>query len=62
MIGLPFTAYGVTAGVGRCLGVSGGMGVCTDLEATVFAFGSDVPQGRVATQVQAVLGVAFDVY
>lgn len=62
VIGLPFTAYGVTAGLGRCHGVSGGMGVCTDLEATVFALGSDIPEERIATQVQAVLGVAFDVY
>lgn len=61
-IAVPFTAYGVSVGVGRCLGLSRGAGFCTDLEATVFALGSDVPKGRVATQVQAIIGVAFDVY
>lgn len=61
-MGLPFSAYGATVGLGRCIGVEGGMGFCTDLEATVFGLGSDIPEGRIATQVQAVLGVAFDVF
>ncbi len=62
VMGLPFSAYGASVGLGRCIGVDGGMGFCTDLEATVFALGSDIPQERIATQVQAVLGVAFDVF
>ncbi len=61
VMGAPFVAYGVSVGLGRCHGVSGGMGICTDIEATVFALGSDVPDGRIATQVQAVLGIAIDV-
>ena len=61
-MGLPFSAFGATVGLGRCIGVEGGMGFCTDLEATVFGLGSDIPEGRIATQVQAVLGVAFDVF
>lgn len=61
-MGLPFSAYGATVGLGRCIGVEGGMGFCTDLEATVFGLGSDIPEGRIATQVQAVLGVAFDIF
>ncbi|MCP4443918.1 MAG: hypothetical protein GY811_01050 [Myxococcales bacterium] len=61
-MGLPFSAYGATVGLGRCIGVDSGMGVCTDLEATVFGLGTDIPEGRIATQVQAVLGVAFDVF
>lgn len=57
----PFTAYGVSVGLGRCHGVFGGTGFCTDIEATVFALGSDIPEARIATQVQAVLGFAIDV-
>jgi len=60
-VGLPFSAYGVSAGFGRCRGVLGGMGFCMDLEATVFGLGSDIPEGRIATQIQAVLGIAVDV-
>lgn len=59
---LPYKAYGASAGVGRCYNVRWSVGVCTDLEASLFAWGDDVPEERIATQVVAVMGVALDVF
>jgi hypothetical protein len=58
---VPRTLYGPLASVGTCLQVGGALGVCLDLDATLFIGGSDLPDERIAGQVQLVLGIAFDV-
>ncbi len=55
----PYTLLGVSAGIGSCRNVLG-VQVCGDIEGNAFFFGSDLPEDRVATQLQLVLGLAFD--
>lgn len=56
----PYTAFGATAGVGRCW--FRGTRACFDVEGALFFAGDDVPDDQVSAQVQAVIGVAFDAY
>ena len=54
----PNTALGMTASVGRCWGED--VKFCSDIEGAVFPWGTDVPEDRVAGQIQIVMGVAFE--
>jgi hypothetical protein len=58
----PYTIAGVLAGGGICKRHALGpkVALCGDLEATAYFLGSDVPAGKVVTQLQLVLGVSFD--
>jgi len=53
----PYSVYGPSVTLGRCFFDS--LRLCSDLEAIVFLAGSDVPDDRVAAQVQLVVGIAF---
>jgi|GEM_PF-1634457 len=56
----PYTIVGPVASLGRCWSVTDGFSLCGDVEATAFVFGNDLPEGRIASQVQGLLGVRFD--
>lgn len=57
----PFTLWGASAAVGGCArGRFGQLRVCGDVEMTAFFAGTDLADGKMVTQVQARLGVAFD--
>ena len=56
----PTTAYGAYASLGNCVGT--GVRLCTDIEGTVFWGGRDVPDQRIAAQVQLVFGLAVDAW
>jgi hypothetical protein len=56
----PYTLVGLSAMTGHCHGLASGMQACGDLEGVVFAFGSDLPEGRIAAQLNLVLGIRFD--
>ncbi len=55
----PETAFGPMASGGTCWGL-GAMNLCGDVEATMYVIGSDIPDQRVAGQIQLVVGVGFD--
>lgn len=55
----PYTLWGAVASVGGCRRAA--ISVCGDLQLTAYFAGSDLPASRTVTQVQAVLGVVFDV-
>ena len=57
----PYTLGGIAASGGRCWSLGGALGLCGDVEGTVFAIGGDLPDGRVAAQLLVVLGVRVDV-
>lgn len=57
---LPYRLIGPTFAIGGCYPLAGAR-PCLDLEATWFTFGGDLPKKTVATQIQAVLGLRFDV-
>ncbi len=57
---VPFQLLGGQTALGYCMG--GSMRVCGDIEATVFFAGNDLPDDRVAGQLQLVLGVGFSAY
>ncbi len=56
---VPYTALGATASGGACRRKSPRL--CLDLESVFYFAGSDIPDGRVASQFLLKLGVAFDV-
>lgn len=57
----PFTLWGASAAVGGCArGKLGQLRICGDVEMTAFFAGTDLADGKMVTQVQARLGVAFD--
>ncbi|MCE9573216.1 MAG: hypothetical protein K8W52_08670 [Deltaproteobacteria bacterium] len=56
----PYSLWGATASVGRCLTPSRGFRVCGDAEALFLVGGSDLPSGHTAIEWQFVLGVGFD--
>jgi hypothetical protein len=56
---VPYSALGVTAAGGMCRQKAPQL--CLDLEGVFFFAGSDIPDGRVASQFLLKLGVAFDV-
>lgn len=58
----PYTIAGVIGGAGLCARHALGqkIGLCGDVEATAWFLGSDVPPGKVVTQLQIVFGVSFD--
>ncbi|HTE55987.1 MAG TPA: hypothetical protein VK698_34275 [Kofleriaceae bacterium] len=58
----PATAFGPLASVGTCIAMATALDVCGDLEATVFVVGSDIPDERIAGQIQLVIGVGFDAW
>ena len=58
----PYTIAGVLGGAGLCARrvLGDKIALCGDLEATAYFLGSDVPPGKVVTQLQLVFGVSFD--
>lgn len=59
----PYTLWGASAAVGGCArGKFGQLGICGDIEMTAFFAGTDLPDGRTLTQIQARLGVSFDAF
>jgi hypothetical protein len=56
---LPYSALGATASAGACRSKS--PRICMDLETMFFFAGSDIPDGRVASQFLFKLGIAFNV-
>jgi hypothetical protein len=56
---VPYSALGATASGGACRINS--PRICMDLETMFFFAGSDIPDGRVASQFLLELGIAFDV-
>ncbi len=56
---VPYSALGVSAAVGRCR--KSFPRVCLDVQTIFYFTGSDVPEGRVASQFLLSLGIAFDV-
>ncbi len=59
---VPATLFGPLASVGGCLPVTGPFNLCADIEAVLFAAGSDLPDERIAGQAQLVVGLAFDAW
>lgn len=59
---VPATLFGPLSSVGACLPVVGSLNMCADIEAVLFVVGTDLPDERVAGQVQLVLGLAFDAW
>ena len=60
VIAAPLSIFGASASLGSCYDLSSSSHLCLDLEGTMFFAGSDLPDERVATQLQLVIGVAFD--
>ena len=58
---VPYRLFGVSAGLGRCFGFARSVALCGDVEGTLYFAGNDLPDGRMAAQVQLLLGVAVDV-
>lgn len=56
----PYTIVGPMASLGRCWSVGETFALCGDVEAAAFVFGNDLPDGRIASQIQGLLGVRFD--
>ncbi len=57
----PFTLWGAAAAVGGCArGTFGQLSICGDVEMTAFFAGTDLAEGKMVTQLQVRLGVAFD--
>jgi hypothetical protein len=58
----PYSIAGVLGSGGLCARRALGqkIGVCGDVEVTAYFLGSDVPPGKVVTQLQLVFGVSFD--
>ena len=56
---VPYTALGATASGGACRRKSPRL--CVDVESVFYFAGSDIPDGRVASQFLLKLGMAFDV-
>lgn len=57
----PFSLYGGGASLGRCVRTLERTSLCLDVELSVFVAGSDLPDQRVAGQLQVVIGARFDV-
>ena len=57
----PVTAVGPTVSVGRCWR-SEAPQLCVDAEGVLFVAGGDLPERRIAAQIQIVVGVRFDVW
>lgn len=58
----PYTLAGVTASVGARVRLLGSIPVSFDVEGAAFFVGSDLPEGRVAGQIQLVVGFPLEVY
>jgi hypothetical protein len=57
----PYTLYGGTAAAGTCFGLGDlGLRACADVQLTAYFAGDDLAPGAAVTQLQLVLGVAFD--
>lgn len=56
----PYSLWGATTAVGRCITPSRGFRLCGDVEAAFLVGGSDLPAGHSAIEWQLVLGVGFD--
>lgn len=56
----PETAAGPMASGGTCWSLGAALNLCGDVEATMYVIGSDIPDHRVAGQIQLVVGVGFD--
>ena len=56
----PYSLYGAVVSAGACGKASGALHLCADLEATLLFGGSDLPEGRAASQLQLVFGARFD--
>lgn len=61
-IATPFTLWGPTTGLGVCVRATARTSLCSDLELTAYVGGSDLPEGRIVTQGQLVLGIVFDAH
>ena len=55
----PATRWGATASIGACR-VRKAFGLCGDLQLTAYVAGSAMAEGHTVTEVQAVLGLVFD--
>lgn len=56
----PETRWGASASAGYCFRVMSALRTCGDLQATAYFAGSELEDDQTLTQIQAVLGVAFD--
>jgi hypothetical protein len=58
-IASPYTLWGPTFSIGACRGAHP-LGLCADLQASIYVGGSDLPDDKATTQIQLVLGIAID--
>jgi len=56
----PYTLFGADASVGTCRHIGKSKRGCLDLQVTEFFAGTDLVKGHASTQIQLVLGMAFD--
>lgn len=57
----PYTLYGGTGSAGACFALGGArVRTCADVQLTAYFAGTDLAPGHTVTQVQLVLGIAFD--
>jgi hypothetical protein len=56
----PETRWGASASAGYCPRIFPAMSLCGDLQVTTYFGGTEIDTGETLTQIQAVLGVAFD--
>ena len=61
---VPYTLFGVSVEAGYCWKVNkkGRIRICGDAQGVVYFVGGDLPDGRVAGQLNALLGVNFDAW
>ncbi|MCW5805985.1 MAG: hypothetical protein KIT31_26710 [Deltaproteobacteria bacterium] len=55
----PYTLWGATGSAGTC-GRFAGVGLCMHAQLTTYFAGTDLAEGRTATQIQGVFGMVFD--
>ena len=56
----PYTLWGATASAGACAQLTARVGLCGDLQLTVFVAGDDLADGHTLTQGQFVGAMVFD--
>ncbi len=56
----PETSWGASASAGACIRVASMLRTCGDLQVTTYFGGTAIAASETLTQIQAVLGVAFD--
>jgi hypothetical protein len=56
----PYTLWGASVSIGLCFQLSSRTKLCSDLQATAYFTGSDLPDGGTVTDSKFVLGLGFD--